>query len=142
MPNERSGQMVVLCDASVESLQLIRTEFERSRIKTVIFYSPEIYADPTNFLTFIDAHRPDLVIYDNPVPYEANYARFAALRRDGRLADQAVILTSTDTRFVRNLAAADRNVADVVVGKPFNLDELTASVQRHLAGELIGSAPA
>lgn len=126
-------KLVCLCNASLEVLHLLRQVLEQSEIRTVIFYMAEIYADSKDFVQFVKAHNPDLVIFDVPIPYEDNWRRFDQLREDHALDDVSFLVTSTSPETVKGMAKKDkRDVVDVVVGKPFDLDDLLNAVQEFL----------
>ena len=126
-----STKLAVVVNASVDVLKLIREVLEQSQIKTVFFFGPQLQSDASGFLAFVEAHKPDLVLFDVPMPYDENLRLMSSLRQ--RAADQKFLVMTTSPDTVHSLIEAEpslgEGIVDIVVGKPFNLDELLEAVQ-------------
>ena len=133
-----SNKLAVIVNASVDVLKLIREVLEQSRIKTVFFFAPEVEADSRGFVAFVNEHKPDLILFDVPIPYEDNL-RLMARVRDSLSEPQPFLIMTTSPNAVQTLIdrepALAEGVIDIVVGKPFNLDELLEAVQRGFGKE-------
>lgn len=80
------------------------------------------------------AHRPDLVLLDVMLPGDSGLQVLEAIRNDDELHDVPVIVVSA-WQTEEDKEAATRAGADAFLGKPFELEELTGSVAKLIAGE-------
>lgn len=81
-------------------------------------------------LSFIDERVPDAVLFDVPPPYEETSATVRDLVRDSILPADRWILLST----AHDLAGYFSEDAPAVLQKPFDLEDLTAILERVVGG--------
>jgi hypothetical protein len=74
-----------------------------------------------------------VVVYDVAPPYEANWQLLSNLRRKGRLAELPIIITTTNERHVRPLAAGEH--LHEIIGKPYDLDRLIWLIRDAIAAD-------
>lgn len=98
---------------------------EQSGMQVVTFAG----AGHDELLDFVVAHRPDVVLFDIPWPYEASVAAYREIRRDPRALETRWISLTTARTVVRGMLEAGEHV---VLGKPFDTEELMAEIGRAL----------
>src|SRR5688572_21895041 len=89
-------------------------------------------------LAAVTEHRPDLVIADVDMPGLDGLKMCRAIRTDPALADLPVVLISA--YLMPNDPSVAAAGATGIIRKPFSIDELSARVTEHLAGD--GAGPA
>ena len=122
--------LIVVVNHSPETLVLFRNVLEEAGMNAVLCHAHEIEA--FGLLDFIENHRPDLVIYDIPHPYDENIASFREYRSDPRAEATLWLMCTTGQSVVESLQDSD----DDVVGKPFDLDEIMDRITDVLGREL------
>jgi len=78
-------------------------------------------------------YRPDAIVLDIAIPYEANWSVGQRLRDDPHITCP-VVVTTTNERVVRHLVGVDEPIQEVV-GEPYDLDRLHQTV----LGAVMGS---
>jgi DNA-binding response OmpR family regulator len=80
---------------------------------------------------YLDTHEPDLVIFDISPPYKANWAFFKTVRESRAMEGRGVVLTTTNRKRLHEAAGPESEALDIV-GKPYDLDQLTIAIQAAL----------
>src|SRR5262249_44817238 len=90
----------------------------------------EIRIGRLDLTQFINAHQPDVIVYDIAPPYERNWRLFEHLR-ETVFPDHPYVLTSTNAGIVKKLIDPALNVFDVIE-KPYSLDAILQAVKAAL----------
>lgn len=77
-------------------------------------------------------HRPDAILGDVAIPYEANWTTLQRLRQDPAVT-VPVIITTTNEAVVRRLVGPGERLQEVV-GKPYDLRQLQDAILIAMAG--------
>ena len=123
--------VVALINSSPDVVDMIRITMEHAGIVLVATMTHEIRDGEVDIETFIRQHQPQVILYDIAPPYEANWLLFQHICSMPELRDRHFILTTTNERHVRGLAGSERHLFEIV-GKPYDLDQLTEAVKEAL----------
>jgi DNA-binding NtrC family response regulator len=93
--------------------------------------SGRIPRDEESLSDFLGKHDPRIVIYDIPIPYDANWERFAWLQSRGLFAGRAMIVTTTHKGHLDAVATGDSGAIEIV-GKPYDLAQILSAVKRRI----------
>jgi CheY-like chemotaxis protein len=125
-----SGKSLVVFDASAETVIMLEAWFETLGV-AAHGVTDDVTAANVNAL--IDGKRPDVIIFDVPMPYHENLHILHDLMTSGAFANVPVIVTTTNTRVVSALARANDLVLRHLVEKPYDMDLLMQRVTSALA---------
>jgi len=84
-----------------------------------------------DLVAFVRAHGPAASVYDLPRPYEANWNFLRLLRETAFLNRLGWVLTTLD-KAALEAAVGPASVVQIVLGKPYGLDEVVAAVRQSL----------
>jgi len=82
--------------------------------------SPAVVME-AHIVAFVADHSPSVVLFDVSLPYDQNLEMFQRMRENALSGAPRWIALSTEPAVVRTL----KESGELVVGKPFQLDELT-----------------
>jgi CheY-like chemotaxis protein len=119
--------VVAVINTSPDTVDMLRMAFEYEGFVAVSAMTFDIRDGKLHFDSFLALHRPDVVVYDIALPYQANWQLFRHLRETSQLRDLPVVLTTTNAAHVRPLTGGEP--VHEVVGKPFDLQQLIAIVR-------------
>lgn len=125
-----SGKSLVVIDASAETVIMLEAWFETLGVTA---HGMTGRVTPAGVSALIDRKRPDVIIFDVPMPYHENVHILHELITSGAFADVPVIVTTTNTRVVSALARANDLALRHLVEKPYDMDLLMQRVTSALA---------
>lgn len=115
------AKRILLVDDDAEVLESVQLILEEQGYEVIVA------RDGTEAMTRVERDHPDLVVLDVVMPRRSGFTVLHRIRQNRRSAPRVVMLTGNDEQQYRDFAA-DRG-ADAFLGKPFDLDELVATVQ-------------
>jgi DNA-binding response OmpR family regulator len=77
-------------------------------------------------------YRPDAILLDVAIPYEANWSIVHQLRNDADVTCP-IVVTTTNEAAIRRLISVDERILEVI-GKPYDLSQLHESVLAAVTG--------
>ena len=108
-------------------------EIMRAVVEDILGYRAMLAADGEEALRLADEHRPRLILMDLMMPVLDGFEAIRKLKSQERTAGIPVVAVTALSRSV-DLQRAVENGADEYIGKPFDLDQLAAVVERHASG--------
>jgi CheY-like chemotaxis protein len=130
MPPESAQPRVAVINDNDDVLALMRRWLESEGFAVVTERVAHLKDGRLDLAAFVEAHDPGVIVYDIAPPYEHNWAFLRVVQNSEPARGRPFVITTT------NKAALERFVgptgAHEIVGKPFDLDEITAAVRRAL----------
>jgi DNA-binding response OmpR family regulator len=121
---DASGPPVVaVINTSEDTTDLLRIAFEQAGFVVVSAFTHAIRDSLIDFEAFIRQHRPNVIVYDVALPYEANWRLFLHLRTAPACAHIPCVITTTNVAQVRKVVG-NEPVMYEIVGKPYDLGVL------------------
>ena len=123
----RAPSTLAVFNASEDTVAFVSLFFEGQGFHVVSqawpAYDP-LRADVAD--AFVSKHGADVVIFDVSLPYEENWQHFEAFKKLLDRRKVPVILTTTNKRALTEMIGTTDAVE--IVGKPFDLDQLSSAV--------------
>jgi CheY-like chemotaxis protein len=91
------------------------------------------------FEEFLAKHDPQVVIFDISPPYEENWEFFKSLRK--AMGTRGLVLTTTNKHRLDEVVGADSTAIEIV-GKPYDIAEITAAITAALQRAVVADADA
>src|SRR6202171_1946103 len=90
---------------------------------------PDIQNGTLHLLAFVHLHRPELVVYDLPRPYESHWNFLRLLKETDSLKAATWVLATTDKRALEAAVGAS-GVVEIIFGEPYGVDDVVAAVSK------------
>lgn len=130
---EQGGRPVVaVLNSADDVIEMLSLALEGAGFATVSARLSEIQSGVMDLVAFVREHRPIAIVYDLPRPYEANWNFLRLLRETAFLNKLGWVLTTLD-KAALELAVGPAAVVQIVLGKPYGLDDVVAAVRQSLS---------
>lgn len=132
MPGTDLPPMVAVIDTAEEVAAMLALALREHGFRTVIGYAVNFRRNTQDPGVFLQQHDVSAIVWDIGLPYRENWEYFAALRDAGTFRGRGLVLTTTNRLALDEMVGPTNTIE--VVGKPFDLSEIVAAVQRAVAG--------
>jgi DNA-binding response OmpR family regulator len=119
---------IAVFNTSEDTTDLLRTTLEQAGFTVVTALIHAMRDGKVDFAAFMGEHKPQVVVYDIAIPYEAHWRLFEHFRTTPAARDIPFVVTSTNRAHVAKLAGRERHVYEIV-GKPYDLDQIVRAVK-------------
>ena len=123
---------VAIFNSRAEFLDDLREALDREGLPTATALLDEIQDGTLDLVAFLEAHDPDVIVYDLPRPFERHWNFLRLLRQTDALKKRIWILTTTDKKAL-DAAVGASGVIEIVFGEPYSIGEVVAAVQEALS---------
>lgn len=120
--------VVAVINTSPDVVEFLRGVFEQAGLVTVSAFSFDIRDGRVDIDMFIRQHDPRVIVYDVAPPYDVSWRLFEHVRTMPAMRGREFVLTATNAAQVQKLAGSRQPIFEIV-GKPFDLDQLTRVVK-------------
>jgi CheY-like chemotaxis protein len=127
MPFERPLTVAVL-NTSDDVVELLRILFEQRGYAVVSAHVDAIKRSEMDIGAFVRQHRPDVVVYDIPPPYDTHWTFMNHVRTMPEFESVPFVLTTTNERRLREIVGSEPELLEIV-GKPYDLDRIAEAVE-------------
>ena len=124
--------LLAIINTSENLVEMLALAAEDAGYRTVVGWVPEFRDGRQDLAAFLRAHEPDAILWDIALPYEANWCYVQDVRARDIMRDCPLVLITTNKRALEGLVGPTD--ATELIGKPFDLHELFATVARILGG--------
>jgi DNA-binding NtrC family response regulator len=130
--------VVAIFNSMEEILDMVRLAFEAQGFVTATARLADIQSGALDLIAFVKEHKPVALVYDIPRPYEANCNVLRLLRETDSLQRMIWVITTTNKEAVER-AVPNTNAIEIVLGKPYTVDEVIDAVRKGLRAD--GNGP-
>jgi DNA-binding response OmpR family regulator len=109
---------VAVINSSEDTVEMLRTLLEREGWETVQGHVDDIKRGRTDFLKYLEAHDPQVLIWDVPPPYDQNWAFLQLVRSSRAMQSRVGFVGPTD--------------AIEIFTKPYDVEILIDTITRTL----------
>ncbi len=132
MPGPSTGTPVAIFNSHAEFIDSLREALDREGLPTVTALLAEIQDGTLDLVAFLEAHNPQVIVYDLPRPFERHWNFLRLLKQTQGLRKKAWILTTTD-RTALDAAVGASGVIEVIFGEPYGVREVVEAVHHALS---------
>ena len=97
--------------------------------RTACAHLADIQSGTLDLLAFVHLHKPELIVYDLPRPYESHWNFLRLLKETASLKAATWVLTTTDAKALEAAVGAS-GVVEIIVGEPYGVTDVVAAVRR------------
>jgi DNA-binding response OmpR family regulator len=124
----KAPAVVAVFNTSEDTTDMLRVVLEDAGFVVVTAFTNALRDGKTDLEALMRQYRPQVIVYDIALPYDANWRLFEQVRASPACDGVRFVLTSTNAAQVQNVAGVQEPVLEIV-GKPYDLDELVRLVR-------------
>ena len=124
-------RVVAIFNSMTDIIDALREAFEQAGFPTITAKVSEAQSGVLDVVAFVQEHRPAIVVYDIPRPYEAHWNFLRLMRDSESLKDLTWIITTTDKQGLED-AVGSMNVVAIVLGKPYTIADVVRAAQQSM----------
>jgi CheY-like chemotaxis protein len=132
-------RIVAVLDSDPDTTEMLKTMLEFAGMVAATGSLIDFRLGKADLMEFLTRTKPDVILYDLGVPYEANYHFLTKAREDPAFPQCPIVLTTTNARAVEALVGVH---ALEIVGKPYDLNALVEAVRTATWRESLTTTPA
>jgi DNA-binding response OmpR family regulator len=117
---------VAVINTSEELARVLKEVVEDEGWTATCAYCLDFKEGRSDFLAFLTAYDPAVIVWDIALPYEENWAFFQKLRQLPEVSGREIVLTTTNERVLAELAGETGAIE--IIGKPFDLQLLATAI--------------
>src|SRR5215475_14047930 len=118
-----------LINNSEDLLEILQAFLKAEGIPTVIEHLARFKRGEVNIAQFLTEHQPQVVVWDIPPPYDANWEYFQYVRQLAEAQGRQFVLTTTNLVLLHEAAGPDVTAIEAV-GKPFDLEDMRQAIRQ------------
>jgi DNA-binding NarL/FixJ family response regulator len=120
---------VAIFNSRPDFIEALRVALEADGFTTSTAHLADIQNGTLDLLAFVQRHKPGLIIYDLPRPYETHWNFLQLLKETDSLKAATWVLTTTDRKALEAAVGAS-GVVEIVFGEPFGVTDVVAAVSK------------
>ena len=132
MSGPTTGTPVAIFNSHVEYIHALREALEDEGVASVTALLADIQDGTLDLVAFLEAHNPQVIVYDLPRPYERHWNFLRLLKQTHGLRRRAWILTTTDKKAL-DAAVGASGVIEIIFGEPYGVREVVEAVCQALS---------
>lgn len=120
---------VAVINSNEDTVEMLRACLQQNGFTAVVTgHVANIKRGTTDLVQFLDAHDPQVFVWDISLPYEENWRFVRMIMGHERMQGRRFVLTTTNKRALDALVGPTETIE--VVGKPYDLEVIVRSVKR------------
>ena len=120
---------VAVFNASDDTVEMLKALLSSRGYVAISGEVDKVKSGEIDFIAFLEAHRPDAIIWDIAPPYDRNWHFYKLVRQLRMLEHCAMVLTTTHRQHLLDLTG-DAGDAIELIGKPYDLRAIVDAVER------------
>jgi CheY-like chemotaxis protein len=122
--------IIAVFNSSADTVEMLRTALEGQGLHTVSGQIADLKKGELDFISFVEHHRPAVIVYDISPPYETNWNFLRLVRSSQPAMSCRFVITTTNKPVLDRLVGETEAIE--IIGKPYDLDRVVAAVQSAL----------
>lgn len=120
---------VAIFNSRPDFIEALRVALEKSGFPTNTAHLADIQDGTLDLLAFVDLHKPELIVYDLPRPYERHWNFLKLLKETESLKAATWVLTTTD-KYALEAAVGASGVVEIIFGEPYGVPDVVEAVRK------------
>jgi len=121
---------IAIFNGVADILAIVRDHLTGEGFNVVTGTISDFKKGAVDFVEFMEKHKPDVVVYDIPPPYDQN-AKFLRLILDTHSMDKSHLIITTTNKSQLEQVTGEKDAIEIV-GKPYDLELLTRSIREKI----------
>lgn len=122
---------VAIFNSRPDFIEALRVGLEASGFTTACAHLADIQDGSLDLIAFVERHKPALIVYDLPRPYERHWNFLRLLKETESLKAATWVLTTTDKEALEAAVGAS-GVVEIIFGEPYGVTDVVAAVSKTL----------
>ena len=127
MAGWETSRRVAIFNSRPDFIEALRVALEADGFTTACAHLADIQNGMLDLLAFVHRHKPELIVYDLPRPYESHWNFLRLLKETDSLKAATWVLTTTDKKALEAAVGAS-GVVEIIFGEPYGVTDVVAAV--------------
>jgi DNA-binding NarL/FixJ family response regulator len=129
MPETMKPDRVAIFNSRPDFIEALRAALVKGGFPTNTAHLADIQDGTLDLVAFVALHKPELVIYDLPRPYERHWNFLKLLKETRSLLEATWVLTTTDKKALEAAVGAS-GVVEIIFGEPYGVPDVVEAVRK------------
>jgi CheY-like chemotaxis protein len=129
MASSTKQRRVAIFNSRPDFIKALSVALEADGFTTSSAHLADIQNGSLDLLAFVHLHKPGLIVYDLPRPYESHWNFLRLLKETDSLKGVTWVLATTDKRALEAAVGASE-VVEIIFGEPYGVDDVVAAVSK------------
>ena len=132
MAKSNTSHRVAIFNSRPDFIEALRQALEAVELTTASAHLADIQNGTLDLLAFVHLHKPELIVYDLPRPYESHWNFLRLLKETDSLKAATWVLTTTDKEALEAAVGAS-GVVEIVFGEPYGISDVVDAVRKRFS---------
>jgi DNA-binding NarL/FixJ family response regulator len=120
---------VAIFNSRPDFIEALRVALEDGGFMTNSAHLADIQDGTLDLVAFVAHHKPALIVYDLPRPYERHWNFLRLLKETSSLKAATWVLTTTDKKALEAAVGAS-GVVQIIFGEPYGVSDVVEAVRK------------
>ena len=120
---------VAIFNSRPDFIEALRVALEEGGFMTNSAHLADIQDGTLDLVAFVAHHKPALIVYDLPRPYERHWNFLRLLKETSSLKAATWVLTTTDKKALEAAVGAS-GVVQIIFGEPYGVSDVVEAVRK------------
>ena len=129
MPETLKPDRVAIFNSRPDFIEALRVALVKGGFPTNTAHLADIQDGTLDLVAFAALHKPELIVYDLPRPYERHWNFLKLLKETDSLKAVTWVLTTTDKKALEAAVGAS-GVVEIIFGEPYGVPDVVEAVRK------------
>ena len=129
MPETLKPDRVAIFNSRPDFIETLRVALEAGGFPTNTAHLADIQDGTLDLVAFVALHKPELIVYDLPRPYERHWNFLKLLKVTDSLKAVTWVLTTTDKKALEAAVGAS-GVVEIIFGEPYGVPDVVEALRK------------
>jgi hypothetical protein len=120
---------IAVVNSNEDTVEMLRTMLQHSGFTSVVTgHVPDIKRGAVDLVRFVEAHDPQVFVWDIALPYNENWRFVHMLMGHEMMRGRRFVLTTTNKHVLESLVGPTETIE--IVGKPYDMEQIVSAVRK------------